>query len=142
VIVKLEVMVGAPIRGVGRQEEVSPNARVHWTRRASSTKRMRTEAKVAVLSAWTEAFRRGQVPTLRPTALSFVVVSALYKVPRPNHQRDKTNLSAALKPAIDGIVDAGVMANDRDLQPPLVDICKGPGVVLLTITGRLDEAAA
>lgn len=84
--------------------DLSPNARLHWAAKARATRSARK-------SAW-YWFRRflplGWVPV--PIRLE-----VRYHCPRSAHgyrPRDVMNAIAALKPMVDGMVDAGVVPDD------------------------------
>ena len=74
------------------------NARDHWAVKASKVRTIRESV------AW--MCRASRVP-----ASSHVWVT-LYYVPKVQRRRDADNLVATLKPACDGIVDAGVVEDD------------------------------
>jgi crossover junction endodeoxyribonuclease RusA len=91
---------------------VTPNARVHWSRRASSAAVWRQAAKVSVMAAKVPACGRVEV--------------SLTMFAKDRVRRDEDNLvSGVLKHVIDGIVDAGVVPDDapeyvRALMPTIV----------------------
>jgi crossover junction endodeoxyribonuclease RusA len=83
-------------------KELSPNARVHYMKKAKVVADYREEC------AWEAMVRqhdhgRPVAPPVR-AAVTFVVPT--------RHKRDLDNLLASLKPAWDGLVDAGVLAGD------------------------------
>ena len=84
-------------------KELSPNARVHWAAKAKATKRYR-------IMSWAEAAEQdgGIARWKHATAQA----TFFFKV---NRRRDRDNLLASLKPAFDGFVDAGVLADDAGL---------------------------
>ena len=87
---------------------LSPNARNHWALKARMVKAARGAARleaVRVLDGRTPP-RWGKAK-FRP---------AVFLAPK-NRQPDPDNLLASLKSYIDGLADAGIVANDRDLWP-------------------------
>lgn len=86
--------------------QLSPNARPkHWSEKARAVRQYREDCGWTAVEAHTNAGRPVAVlkPPVRAT-VTFVV---------PNrHKRDTDNLLAMLKPAWDGLVDAGVLEGD------------------------------
>lgn len=102
----LRVIVPVPENGLW------PNARVHWARKARLVKQSRG---LAFLVAREAAKNAGWVnPISRPTLQTTFML--------PGRRRDPDNCIAALKSVLDGITDAGVWSDDRDLTilPPRV----------------------
>lgn len=99
--------------------DLHPNARVHWARLARAKKAYREEAWAAAL-----CYDRS-----RPLWESAVVRAAFYV---PNlRRRDPDGLMASMKAAWDGVVDAGVLADDDKLvlyPPALILDRKNPRV--------------
>ena len=83
---------------------LSPNARAHWRTKAKAVKEYRWRACAEALEA-TEA----QMP--RWTAAS---IQAVFYHPQ-RRRRDHDNLAASLKSAVDGLVDAGLLADDDQI---------------------------
>ena len=83
---------------------LSPNARTHWATKAKKVKAARGVAwwYAKVDADWT--------PTHWPNAISTVVWYA-----KTATHPDPDNALAMLKPYFDGMADAGVLANDRNL---------------------------
>lgn len=81
--------------------ELSPNARVSYWRRAAATRRYRRTAGLTALAA---AGRR--------LNWNRAVARATFYWP-DQLRRDIRNAEASLKAAYDGIVDAGVLTDDR-----------------------------
>jgi hypothetical protein len=80
---------------------LSPNARVHWGQRARAVERYRIHAmRQTILAA---GYKRGWA---RATAQAYFFW-------KTNRRRDIANAEAMLKPAYDGIVDAGLIPDDR-----------------------------
>lgn len=93
---------------------LSPNARVHWAVKAKLVKSHRQAAKVeawrvlggAKPPLWAKARYKATLLTLRASRL------------------DPDNFNAMLKSYLDGIADAGVVANDRGLWPERPEFLK------------------
>jgi len=77
---------------------LSLNQRLHWAPKANLTKRLRTD--VAVLA------RAHKIPALDRALVE------LHFAPRDQRRYDSDNIMASLKPAVDGLVDAGVLTDD------------------------------
>jgi crossover junction endodeoxyribonuclease RusA len=88
------------------ERALSPNTRVHWSRKAKAVKRYRR-------LAWAASFDATPCTPERWAKASVAIV-AYY--PTRRHP-DPDNLIASLKAAFDGIADAGIVANDRGLWP-------------------------
>jgi Holliday junction resolvase RusA-like endonuclease len=82
--------------------ELSPNARPHWAAKARAVRQYR---ETAYLSALAEC-------RARPLRVARVTARFYFRTQR---RRDRDNLLASLKPAFDGIADAGVVANDAGM---------------------------
>ena len=74
------------------------NSRGHWSQRASEVAAWRMVAK--------QAANRAGIPALD------VVFVELTMTPSDRRRRDPDNLAGALKPILDGLVDAGVIPDD------------------------------
>ncbi len=74
--------------------DLSPNARVHWTKRAKAAKKARADA---MLLCQAQGCRMLQCDRL-------TVEITFY--PPDNRPRDTDNMLASLKPALDGLADA------------------------------------
>lgn len=83
-------------------KELSPNARVHWAARATATRRYREAAYLLALPSRPR----------RPMQVARVTARFFFKTRR---RRDRDNLLASLKPAFDGLADAGLVADDSGL---------------------------
>ena len=80
---------------------LSPNARCHWSVKAKARSAQREEARWVARSA---------VRLVKPLwASAHITVTPYYPDRR---RRDTDNLLSALKAAIDGIVDEGILADD------------------------------
>ena len=105
---------------------VKPNARSHWRAKATAVKHYRKAAWAAAMGAL-----RGAHP---PMWLKAKYHIAAYF---PTLQRlDPDNLVSSLKAGIDGIADAGIVANDKDLWPerPTISKDKNNPRIEITIT--------
>ena len=102
---------------------LSPNARVHWAKKAKAAKRAKEEgffeAKLAGVTerthSWTSA------------TMQAIFTHAVRRV------RDADNHLAMLKNVIDGVTAAGLMVNDSGISPLPVKFEVGPdeGVTLI-----------
>ena len=77
--------------------ELSPNARVHWTKKARAAKNYRA---IALVMAHVKARQLN-----RPSGLESARVGIEF-YPPDNRRRDLDNMLASMKPAIDGIAAA------------------------------------
>ena len=101
--------------------DLNPNVRGHWADRHRATAQYRNECFVAAKDMINRARRiKAPVPSPLPTPVSATVTFWM-----PNRRRrDLDNLLAAMKPAWDGLVDAGLLADDNadqlsiTLKPP------------------------
>jgi crossover junction endodeoxyribonuclease RusA len=109
---------------------LSPNARTHWATKAKKVKAARGVAwwYAKVDADWT--------PTHWTNAISTVVWYA-----KTATHPDPDNALAMLKPYFDGMADAGVLANDRNLahNPIRFEKDRANPRVELTIT-KIEEA--
>jgi crossover junction endodeoxyribonuclease RusA len=87
---------------------LSPNARSHWRTKAAATKNYRLAAK---LQTRTEMLRLGYA-AMPPLRWATECATFYFSNERG---RDGDNLLASLKSAFDGIADAGLLGNDKNL---------------------------
>jgi crossover junction endodeoxyribonuclease RusA len=88
---------------------LSPNARPHFMQKARATKAYRTAAFIEARKHKAERWKRATAQ------------ATFYKATK--RVSDSDNLLASLKSAYDGIADAGIVANDRDLtHKPVVQL--------------------
>ena len=80
--------------------ELNPNKRLHWTQLAKAKSAAKDEAIALVLE-------QGRPAT--PYAKAHVIITWLSKDKR---RRDPDNLFASMKPYIDGLVEAELIADD------------------------------
>lgn len=101
---KITIRLGWPAK------ELSPNWRGHWSKKARAAKRYRFESLVLSQAAIIE-----QSP--RKKRLQWKRGSIVVTVRSPNNRmRDLDNVLASLKPAIDGLVDAGLFVDDSQIE--------------------------
>lgn len=82
---------------------VSPNKRVHWTARSRLNRVWRHAAK--------NLAKEARIPRLQHARVE------LHFWPGDRRRRDPDNLvSGVMKPCVDGLVDAGVLADDTAVQ--------------------------
>jgi crossover junction endodeoxyribonuclease RusA len=86
---------------------LKPNSRPHWSRKARAAKAYRKAAWAATVAATSPGL------PMRWRKAS-VQVTAFFKTVR---HPDPDNLIASLKAAFDGIADAGLVADDKELWP-------------------------
>lgn len=84
-------------------KDLSPNARVHWTKRSKAAKVYRTECGWHVRAA-------GPKPKLAPSGP--ITLDIEFVEPDKRYRRDLDNMLASIKAGIDGIADA-LGVNDR-----------------------------
>lgn len=100
--------------------ELSPNARIHWAKKARAVKKHRADALVAAVA-------NGQRPKWKQAR-----AATIFYV-KDKRRRDADNALASCKPIFDGIVDAGVLADDAGLShAPIVFVVdkKNPRVTI------------
>ena len=104
-------------------KDVRNNARVHWAKKAAAVKQYRLLAR----------FRATTAMGLTKLGWKKAGVKVTAYFPTARHL-DPTNLIDALKPAFDGLQDAGVIENDKELwpeRPVIVTRDKNPRVELV-----------
>jgi len=111
--------------------ELHPNARVHWAVKARATKQYRKTAYCYALVAQGMARREWTTAELHMT----------WHMP-DKRRRDPDGLVASMKAAIDGLVDAGILADDDRLviYPPTICVDRERPRVEVTIC-PIDTAA-
>lgn len=77
------------------------NQRLHWRHKAELTKLVRVRSKIAATNS-------------RIGRCQFLTVTLHYQPGDNRRMRDPMNLTASSKPAIDGLVDAGLVPDDTD----------------------------
>ena len=87
-------------------KDLNPNVqrRQHWAQRAKVARDYRYQVKVDTKNAMNRLRLRGPLPT--PVRLSVLFLC------KDRRKRDYDNLLAMLKPALDGLVDAGLLEDD------------------------------
>lgn len=103
---------------------LSPNVRAHWATVAMAKKKYRHAAEVLTRAA-------GVIEMGRCT-----MGLAFYVRDRRGLAQDSDNLIASMKAARDGIADAGVVANDRDIEveTPTLAVDRDNPRVVVTLT--------
>ncbi len=102
---------------------VRPNSRTHWRVKAKATKAYRLAANMACKAALAGRKSPMWSKATMETEAQFKTWQSL----------DPDNLFASLKSAIDGIQDAGIVANDNQLwplRPVILTKSKTPGITL------------
>ena len=115
---------------------LSPNGRHHWRTKAAAKKKAREDGRLATLAALSP------VASARPLWLNAVVSVRLVR--KDGRGRwDDDNLIAACKAYVDGVVDAGLMANDKGLRwgsvEQVVDKTDRAGRIELTFTSLVEQ---
>ena len=107
--------------------DLSPNSRAHWGSKARIAAKYRESTKYFCL----DAINRQRLPV----PFAAVTVQPVFYF-RDKRRRDRDNAGAMLKAAYDGLVDAGLLADDETLTPLVAElrIDKGNPRVELTIT--------
>lgn len=132
-----EVFITLPIPPLA----LRPNGRAHWAVKAKAAKIARKQGRNGALIAYANVvaffgmFNGGcQVTGVPSMKLARVFPTVYTKDRRAKWDRD--NLIASLKNYMDGIADAGVVANDRDFRwaDPVFEIDKANPRVELVIT--------
>lgn len=102
-------------------KELSPNARVHWRKKARIVKAYRKHANWTAWYQSTKGLQRARIE------FDFYFAT--------NRRRDKDNLIASMKPAMDGFADAGVVRNDNafDYASPRLHIDETNPRVVVTV---------
>ena len=86
-------------------KELSPNARVHWAKKARATRIYRGKA-------WAGALVR--LDRIEPPRWRHATMQSTFYWP-DKRRRDRDNAEACMKHARDGFVDAGVLVDDDEL---------------------------
>ena len=104
-------------------KELNPNGRHHWRAKLRPKQQYRETAKWCGME---------MVGDREPVEAAEVWITYYHRT--ANH-RDRDNILASLKPAIDGLVDAGLLADDSDLtyRPIRRETDKGNPRVEVTI---------
>lgn len=120
--------------------DVSPNSRGHWAKKARAVKQQRRDAFIAATLALYPADERQR---RKPRWKSASAKAVFYF--RDARRRDRDNMAASLKGIYDGIVDAGILADDSGLthEPIVFEVDKENPRVVISIrplTGVLGPA--
>ena len=105
---------------------LSPNRRVHWAQESRAARAYREQAFLVARS------RIGCNRKDLPWPGAYVRATFYFRVRR---KRDGDNLNASLKHALDGLADAGIVADDNAfvLLPPAVEVGDRLGVKLVVV---------
>lgn len=105
---------------------LSPNSRCHWSKKAKEVKTAREAAQIEAL----RVLNGRTAPRFTKARFSAILFHLTKRTPDPD------NFIAMLKPYLDGLADAGIVANDRDLWPerPIFLQCNRLPHVRLTVT--------
>ena len=103
-------------------KQLSPNARCHFMAKARITKQARATAAAMALAAL----------STRPQ-WKRATVKAVWSFPDAR-RRDLDNLQASCKAYLDGLVDAGIIEDDRELVPERPERVKGERGLTLIVT--------
>lgn len=109
-------------------KELHPNARPHWAAKAKAAKLYRSTVLVDVISALSDI----------PSRMGKATLSLHYFVPTA-HDHDDDNLAAWFKAGRDGLADAGLVANDKDIRLKEVKFEKDAARPRLVV--RLEQTA-
>lgn len=123
--------IAIPLRG--NKPPLTANQRLHWAEKMRRTKAIRAAVRSRARNA-------GIPPSAKMTV-------QLHYAPGDRKRRDAPNLVATSKPAIDGLVDAGVVPDDNDnyVTETMPKIHPGPGerrlwlTVDVQLTGEADD---
>ena len=123
--------------------DLNPNKRLYWAARREATALYRRDCFLITRDMMNRALRiKAPVPSPLPTPVTATVT---FWMP-DRRRRDLDNLLAAMKPAWDGLVDAGLLADDNadqlsiTLKPPEYAGSRGAAGVHLVLAykGRDD----
>lgn len=104
-------------------KDLSPNARLHWARKAKAVKHARAAAHFIVMETRGNARRLGRTANISMTFC-----------PPDKRRRDRDNLIASMKAATDGIADALRIDDSKfEVSYRIGEPVKG-GAVLVTIS--------
>jgi Holliday junction resolvase RusA-like endonuclease len=120
--VSITITIGIP------HKALSPNEKPHWAAKAKKVKAARSKAW---LLAQTEI-----VCSKSPAPQWVHAISTVVWYSRTKRRPDPDNANAMLKPTFDGMCDAGVVLNDKNLyhNPPRFEVDKQNPRVEVTIS--------
>lgn len=128
----LRVLVGGVMVGPAYEVRLpaglpllSANGREHWRPKASATRTIRDAAHLAVKGS--PGLRRAMLAARGEPVMERAHVLAVLH-PADLRRRDPANIYPAVKAAIDGIVDAGVLIDDDSTRVVGPDMRLGPTV--------------
>lgn len=127
----LRVLVGGEVVGPAYEVRLpaglpllSANGREHWRRKASVTADLRQAGLVAVRAS--TSLRAALSAARGPVMERAHVLAVLH--PADRRRRDPANIYPTVKAVLDGIVDAGVLADDDSTRVVGPDMRIGPMV--------------
>ncbi len=97
--------------------KLSPNARVHWLAKAKAVKKARGDAGLAACDAQRRFIPAGRCPMWKAAT----VQATFYR--KTKRKIDPDNALASIKAQIDGLRDAGLIADDSGLTHLPVKFC-------------------
>lgn len=107
-------------------EELSPNYRGHWRKVANAKHVYRHACKVLARAAMD---CKTEYPLQAPLRGHLQYVTTAMR------GYDSDNLVAWMKAGVDGVADAGIVVNDRDIKDWTTDVVKGPSrCVVMTLS--------
>ena len=109
---------------------LNPNGRGHWGKKARAAKSYREAAYLATIDAMNRAKERGGWRAAH--------ASVRFCVPE-TRRRDEDNHLAMLKPAWDGMVDAGLLVDDDHLRVTLTAFVPGMTRFVVVQVDREDK---
>ena len=117
--------------------ECSPNYRQAWRGRHEATKAFRRAAYSAAMQKYggfdcEPRFNGEPIPIFSGN----VIVRAVIAWGKGRKSQDPANAIGSLKPALDGLEDAAIVANDKQIQGVTISQCRDPegrGYVMLTV---------
>lgn len=124
-LVKLGVMLKFPWPA----KELSPNARVHWSKKHKASKRLRTESYIITNASNMKIDWEGDIHLW----IDFY--------PPDKRHRDQDNMISACKSMLDGMADALGVNDKRFRLHPFVKDQTG-GFVTIKITGGHDKISS
>lgn len=115
--------------------DLSPNGRCHWARKARAVKAYRNAAWAESLIAMTQNM---PIPRWKRATIE----ATYYLRDRRGLVSDQDNRISSLKSAVDGLVDAGILADDRGVtwKPVAVLVDRQRPRVELKVIGELAPA--
>jgi hypothetical protein len=95
----------------------SPNRKGNWRAKTAATRAYREHVRARAALV----LNHGERPTWPAARVRFT-----FYYPDAGRRRDRTNLAAAMKAAVDALVDVGLLADDEDVWVPRPRIERSP----------------